>query len=248
MSTECVAQRLALLERKACQRSGDVKHVNPGLTVFQRLEELLIRGQDGVEEEIHGRDRHDHHGAWFQLGDELLQDGRHQLPARRVGGHDVGIRVLARRAVQFGDGPRPQPLYQRRVPEFFEPGDFHVRFVEIFVPAVLRLTGRGVELPFVFRPLGRHRDVTQSDLAVFPHEIRLGDQDPPPRDAVDDRPVRDLDAMEAVDLDADHCQIGFDILGKFPVDQEMLIGPRPRNSVILDLAAANGRQLIGVAI
>ncbi len=128
------------------------------------------------------------------------------------------------------------------------PGTFMIRVVQIVVPARRFLASLQINRTCVFGTLARHRNLMQHQLAVLQIEIRLGNHDLLAGNAIDVGPMRNLDAMEAVDLHADDYQIGFNVARKLSIDQQVLIGSAARHAVVLHLGAKHAPQLVRVTV
>ncbi|MFT3766831.1 MAG: hypothetical protein QM820_15140 [Minicystis sp.] len=72
---------------------------------------------------------------------------------------------------------------------------------------------------------------------VAEREVRLGDEDALPGEAVERLAVGDLDALDVLDVDAEDDRIRRRLAGELLEDEELLIGARAGDGVVVDLGA-----------
>jgi len=60
--------------------------------------------------------------------------------------------------------------------------------------------------------------------------------------------VAQLDAVDGIDLDADHDKVGFDLVGKFAPDEQVLVGSGSGDPEVIDFAIEDAGEDVAVAV
>src|SRR5215469_3587440 len=84
-------------------------------------------------------------------------------------------------------------------------------------------------------PLARNRRMMQNQITVIEREIWLRNQNTPTGGALDRFTVTDLDAANAVDLNADYDQIPLDVVRELAKNEQVLVASRAGQSVVINL-------------